>query len=160
MLTLLLMFHIRSVKAMMFDRGCLDMKRDLSFVDDAILSQAAYDQPRELGADFTPGSNDVICSKGAESYNHVGNNRFRKLILSQLEQYEKASKPEKTLIVSSMVETIRDSGGSFIRQHIKTQRWHEVGNKLAREKAGQAIRSFLRKSKARCAVLRKKESCS
>lgn len=132
------------------------MKRDLSFVNEVILSQAAFDQPRELDADFRPGRNDVICSKGAESYNHAGNNRFRKLILSQLERYEQASKPEKTLIVSSIVETIRDSGGSFIRQNIKTQRWHEVGNKLARDKAGQAIRSFLRKSKARSAVMKMK----
>jgi hypothetical protein len=56
-----------------------------------------------------------------------------------------SSKLEKSLIVSSIIDTIREGGGSFVRQDTRSKTWVEVGDRLAREKAGQAIRASLRK---------------
>lgn len=58
-------------RASMVDRGWLNsMHKDLSFVDSRVLGQAAIDEARPLPDGFKPGSFDVICSRGAFSYNH------------------------------------------------------------------------------------------
>ena len=116
-------------------------------MDSRILAQAPNDEPRELPDGFQPGSRDVICSRGADCYNHAGNQFFRLQLEENLEAYSSASsKLAKGLIVSEVIEKVREQGGSFVRQDPRTGRWFEVGDRLAREKTGQAMRSTLRKS--------------
>lgn len=136
----------------MVDRGCLDMNNmnnDVSFVDSRVFSQAGKDQRRrELPADYFPQNNDVICSRGADSYNHIGNKKFRSIVDYQLGNYTKASsKLEKSLIVSSIIDEVRHNGGVFLRRDARTDSYYEVDEKLSREKAGQAIRAQIRKMK-------------
>jgi len=90
-----------------------------------------FQSARELPVDFTPRSNDVICSRGAESYNHEGNRRFRSLIDLRINEYKEAtSKIAKTTIVSEVVDTILQNGSLFVRQN-RTGHWSDVGDKVS-----------------------------
>ena len=101
-----------------------------------------------LAADFSPSMYDVICGRGKECYNHVGNRRFRVSIEMVLDKYTRAeTKTEKSLIVMTLVDKIRSncgpSGGGFIRFDRKTNRWYEIGDEAAREKVGQTLRETM-----------------
>jgi len=91
-----------------------------------------------LPPNFTPGPRDVVCARGKQAYNHTGNRRFRVVIEMNLERYSKATtKMEKSLIVSSIVDCIRQASpeGGFLRE--EGGRWYEAGDQAAREKVGQ-----------------------
>lgn len=97
---------------------------------------------------FTIACFDV--KRGKEVYTHYGNRRLKVLVDINLEKYIQAkSKLEKTIIVSSIVETIREAStsGGFVRKCPKTGEWHEVRNvkirksKRADSNSTQAVRS-------------------
>lgn len=91
-----------------------------------------------------PGPNDVICARGKNALNHPGNRRFREMIRSNVENYKQArTKLEKSLIVSSIVDTIRQSSpdGGFVKR--EDGLWFEVGDHIAREKCGQRYAKHL-----------------
>ena len=95
-------------------------------------------------ADVGVGVNDVRCARGKSSYNHSGNKRFRQLLQSHVEEYERAqSRLEKSIIVSAVVRQIQDTSplGRFVRR--KDNAWVEVGEGAAREKVGQGFRDLL-----------------
>jgi len=94
---------------------------------------------RPLGPEFLgPGENDVICARGKRALNHSGNRKFRGMIEANLHKYSLATtKLEKSLIVSSIVQNVRESSpdGGFVKQEEGI--WYEVGDHIAREKCGQ-----------------------
>lgn len=93
---------------------------------------------RRLPGFLGPGEYDVICARGKRALGHPGNRRFRAMIEDNLEKYSKAnSKLEKSLIVSEIVDAVRESSpyGGFIREEGGV--WYEVGDHIAREKCGQ-----------------------
>lgn len=94
---------------------------------------------RRLPSTFQgPGPNDVICARGKRALHHHGNRVFRALIQANLKQYsEAATKLAKSLIVSAIVDTVRQSSpdGGFVKQEGGV--WYEVGDHIAREKCGQ-----------------------
>jgi hypothetical protein len=97
-----------------------------------------------LPANFEPGSMDVICARGKEAHSHPGNRRFRLSVSMILERYSKATtKLDKSLIVSSIVDTVRQASphGGFIKKQGGC--WFEVGDHVAREKIGQSFRDLL-----------------
>lgn len=82
----------------------------------------------------------------------VGNRRFRLCIENNLQRYNKAtSKHERSLVVTSIVDAIRDSRtsehGGFVRKDVASGRWYEVGDKTAREKVGHALRDAIKLKK-------------
>lgn len=88
----------------------------------------------------------VICAKGKAAANHVGNKRFRQIVRFHLQKYSNASsKSDKSRIVSSIVDTIRQASqeGGFVKYDTQTGAWYEVGDHLAREKVGQTLRDAL-----------------
>mmetsp|Transcript_65442 Transcript_65442/g.98694 ORF Transcript_65442/g.98694 Transcript_65442/m.98694 type:complete len:371 (-) Transcript_65442:84-1196(-) len=106
-----------------------------------------------LPPDFVPGKWDVICQRGKECFEHVGNRRFRMCIDSHLDSYVKVkSRQQKSKIVTSIVQNIRkaasSSGGGFVRKDLLTRRWFKVDDKLAREKVGQALRDAIKTRRA------------
>lgn len=84
-----------------------------------------------LGKDFVPNNYCVLCGRGKDYYNAVGNRRFRVIVKMSLERYAKAeNKSEKGQIVSEVVDVVRQSGGAFIKhQH---GAWWEIGDRMAR----------------------------
>lgn len=82
---------------------------------------------------FEPGLDDVICGRGKKCYNHVGNERFRKRVLTFLDEYSRAkSKVDKSGVLSKVVDEVRQCSpnGGFVKQDTDG-RWHEVGDFLA-----------------------------
>ena len=80
----------------------------------------------------------------------VGNQRFLLCVENHLKKYLKASsRSEKSAVISSIVTSIRESsthkGGGFVRFDIALNRWYEVGDKVARDKVGQALRDAVKR---------------
>ncbi|KAG7348969.1 hypothetical protein IV203_011566 [Nitzschia inconspicua] len=118
-----------------------------------------------LPPSFVPGKWDVICQRGKECFEHVGNRRFRVTIESHLEKYmEVKSRQQKSRIVSSIVDGIKHSagqeGGGFVRKDLLTRQWFRVSDKLAREKVGQALRDAIktRRTITKKSLLKKSDS--
>lgn len=102
-----------------------------------------------LAVDFEPGPYDVICARGKQVWDHVGNRRFRLLIDLSIDRYMKArTRMDKSIMVFGLVDMIRQAsltGGGFVRR-IKCNgkmNWCEVGDITARDKVGHAIRDAI-----------------
>ena len=120
-------------------------------------------EPRLLPMDYEPRKCDVLC--GRMSNNHVGNKYFRSLISMHMERYINApNRQQKSNLVSRIVQLVRHSGGNFIKlvevgdgdddacamgllNHGSPRdghrQWYEIGDKLAKEKCGHAIRDMI-----------------
>ncbi|CAB9502990.1 Nitrilase family, member 2 [Seminavis robusta] len=134
----------------MVDRGNFKQQQ-ICFLDESIVIQAKMDS-KNLPPSFKPDNWSVICGRGKECYGHVGNKRLKVLVNASLERYSATkSKMEKTLIVTSIVDSVREASpsGGFVKQDPKTKSWYEVGDAVAREKVGQLLREALSKRRAK-----------
>jgi hypothetical protein len=84
--------------------------------------------------------NDVLCGRGGGTNVHPGNRRFRDLINANRRAYLKARKNDKPAISRSIVRTIREMNGRFLKKDEKLGLWFEIGDDGAREKTSQALR--------------------
>lgn len=84
--------------------------------------------------------NDVLCGRGGGTNVHPGNRRFRDLINANRRAYLKARKNDKPAISRTIVRTIRDMNGRFLKKDEKLGLWFEIGDDGAREKTSQALR--------------------
>jgi hypothetical protein len=99
----------------------------------------------KLPDDFEPNSYTVLCGRGKDHYNWVGNRRFRVIVNMNLERYLSArTKAEKTRIVMDVVELVHDCGGAFAKRHVNGD-WYDIGYDAAREKVGALFRDALQK---------------
>ena len=95
---------------------------------------------------FVPGPFDVICARGKRAYNHEGNERFREHVKLYASRYAAlTTKLERTLLLSEIVEWVKEKGSGFIKVDRETGVWYEVSDLLAREKVGQQVRESLSK---------------
>lgn len=112
-----------------------------------------------LPSDFVVSPYTVLCGRGKECFESVGNRRFRVLVQCQLHRYSQAdSKRAKSQIVSEIVEMVRSAGGAFVKE--KQGCWYEVGDVVAREKVGALFRDCLftrYRSASKCKVARRKQ---
>jgi hypothetical protein len=91
---------------------------------------------------FQPSDYSVVCGRGNDSFNHVGNRRFRILASIFVERYSRTdSKTAKSAIVSKIFAVIHQAGGMFCK--FKKGSWCEVGNHQAREKVSALLRDLL-----------------
>lgn len=89
---------------------------------------------KPLPEDFVLGEYDVVCGRGRKCFNHIGNQRFRKIVFDCLPKYADASaKLEKTYIICDVVNRIRKGSpnGGFVKKDPSTGRYVEVGDFLA-----------------------------
>jgi hypothetical protein len=87
-----------------------------------------------LPADYVPGDDDVICGRGKECMDHIGNMKFRTLVKEKLDRYSSASnKTEKSLIIMETINEVREQSpfGGFIRRDNKTGTYFEAGDFIA-----------------------------
>ena len=91
-----------------------------------------------------PGSNDVLLGRDKMVLHHSGNYRFKHLISSYQDQYDKSPRMEKTIIATEIVGTIQRLGGRFLKKE-KDSGWIEVEDKVAREKVSNAFRDRRKK---------------
>jgi hypothetical protein len=131
----------------------VDAKRAKAEVETAALKQAVADasaSPSNLSQQAPiPASkegikfysrNDVLCGRGGGTNVHPGNRRFRDLINANRRAYLKARKNDKPAISRSIVRTIREMNGRFLKKDEKQVLWFEIGDDGAREKTSQALR--------------------
>ena len=95
--------------------------------------------PSQAGIKFYS-RNDVLCGRGGGTNVHPGNKRFRDLINANRRAYLKARKNDKPSISRSIVRTIRQMNGRFLKKDEKLGLWFEIGDDGAREKTSQALR--------------------
>jgi hypothetical protein len=94
-----------------------------------------------LPPSYQPTDWDVCCGRGKRHWNHPGNLRFRQLIQSKLQRYmDTPTRSGKTLVVVSVVEEIRRSGGHFLKQDASNEQWYDIGDAEARDKVGHSLR--------------------
>jgi hypothetical protein len=118
--------------------------RDIADLAKTVRATSTCDEMKPLPANFEPGPMDVICARGKQAHSHSGNRRFRLSVSMNLERYSKATtKLDKSLIVSSIVDTVRQASpdGGFLKKQVGC--WFEVGDHVAREKVGQSFRDLL-----------------
>lgn len=103
---------------------------------------AAAKSMRQLPDGFQPGDFDVICGRGRNVFNHMGNERFRTIVSGYLDRYNQAnSKLEKSFILSEIVTLVRESSpnGGFVKKNPKTGKWMEVGDFLGEFMIGVSL---------------------
>lgn len=99
-----------------------------------LLKGIAAHSTRPLPPDYTLGNKDVFCGRGCRCFNHIGNQRFRAIVESQLDRYSKAkTKMDKTVVICEVVNFVRANSpdGGFVKKDPLTGRFFEVGDFLA-----------------------------
>jgi hypothetical protein len=87
---------------------------------------------------------DVYCGRGNDCYHHPGNQIFRSMIRQYIDRYHNAiSKYDKSFIIDTIVTTVRQRGGNFVKKEILTGRFYEVGDYLAVRSSLSMIPTFL-----------------
>jgi hypothetical protein len=80
------------------------------------------------------GDSDVFCGRGRKCSDHVGNQRFRKMVNDCLHQYVEArTNLGKTLIIRKIVDRVRQrsQNGGFVKYDPITGRYNAVGDFVA-----------------------------
>jgi hypothetical protein len=105
-------------------------------------SSASRQKKPRLPVEFPTSDYSVVCGRGKDSFDHVGNHRFRILAKLSIERYSNAdSRTEKSAIVSEIIAVIHQAGGIFC--NFKKGEWCEVGDHQAREKVSSLMRDLL-----------------
>lgn len=118
---------------------------------------APFEEKQQLPLGFKPSKYAVICARGNAVKSHPGNIRFTQLVEDSLKNYADASsKLEKSIIVSSIIDSIRRDApeGAFVKKEKGI--WYEVGDHHAREKCGQRLRDLLSSKYASSSAAKKK----
>jgi hypothetical protein len=95
-----------------------------------------------LSEAFSPGPCDLF--SGGKAKTHQGNQIFQSIIGRLAEKYAKAKgKLGKSLIVSEIIDTIRQKSpnGGFVKQD--GGKWYEVGDWTTKEKVRQSLHDIL-----------------
>ena len=83
---------------------------------------------------------NVLRGRGGGTNVHPGNRTFRELIDLHRRPYLTARKNNKPEILRSIVRTICEANGKFLRKDEKSGLWFEIGDDVAREKTSQVLR--------------------
>jgi hypothetical protein len=100
----------------------------------SLLKGIAAHSTRPLPSDYALGEQDVFCGRGCRCFNHIGNQRFRAIVESQLERYSAAkTKMDKTIVICEVVNYVRANSpnGGFVKKDPLSGRFFEVGDFLA-----------------------------
>ena len=88
--------------------------------------------------------NDVLSGRGGGVNGHPGNKRYRTFVNPMKAEYlsPRTRKSQKIHIAANIVWAIRQSNppGRFLKVDVSSGIWHEIGDKAAFQKTGQALR--------------------
>ena len=89
---------------------------------------------------LVPRPDDILMGRDKLARSHTGNIRFHHIIATRQEEYNNApSKDEKTIIAASIVLSIKESRGRFLK--LDEASWVIVSDEAARDKVTNAFRS-------------------
>jgi hypothetical protein len=86
---------------------------------------------------------DVLCGRGGESNNFIGNKKYRSIVNERKEEYRAIplkQRKEKTAFVRHIVQHVNNCGGRFVDLHEQTGHYYVVSMERARKKTSQALR--------------------
>ena len=89
---------------------------------------------------IVPGCNDVLMGRGKSSYNHIGNVRFRHMVLERSHLYEEARFTARTRVSEEVLVLIKDRSGRFLKDD--GIGWVEVSDEAAVKKISHAFRTI------------------
>jgi hypothetical protein len=118
-----------------------------AFISQTTNQTAFSSEPSSLGSKTSSqleqlSDYSVVCGRGKDSFNHVGNRRFRILASMFIGRYSEAdNKTAKSAIVSEIIAVIRQAGGDFCKN--TRGAWFQVGDHHAREKVSALLRDLL-----------------
>jgi len=82
-----------------------------------------------------PNDKDVLCGRGRGNFFHEGNQRFMKIVGTNLQLYIAASsRSQKSNIVKAVAEEVLGQGARFLKQVRGSCYWYEASTKAARLK--------------------------
>jgi hypothetical protein len=88
---------------------------------------------------IVPKNDDVLLGRGRPFQEHAGNMRCNYVIVETMEQYEAASRNDKTTIARNVLEKIKEYGGRFLKQNNRV--WEEVDDVEALRKISHSFRT-------------------
>ena len=89
---------------------------------------------------IVPGPKDILLGRDKLARSHTGNIRFHHITAIRQEEYDKAtSKDERSVIAASIVLSIKEAGGRFLK--LDKASWVVVSDEAARDKVTNAFRS-------------------
>ena len=102
-------------------------------------------QPQDPPAANVPGRFDVLLGvRGKASLQHPGNSRYCHIVEMNWPAYEEAAKYQKLEIADRVIETVRSSGGRFLK--LEDTQWIEMDDDtILREKVAHAFRNIRRR---------------
>lgn len=106
-----------------------------------------YQQPPDfwywLSASETVGEWDVLCGRGGESNNFIGNRKYRKMVNERKPAYREIpvkNRKAKTAFVRAIVQHVNNCGGRFVDLDERSGKYYVVTMDKARKKTSQALR--------------------
>lgn len=97
--------------------------------------------PNQIDTIYFLTDHDVLCGRGAPNIHHPGNQYFRSLVKARQQEYGRARRQDKCIVVRSILNDIESRGGRFMRE-MSSGEWVDVHDAIAYEKACQALREF------------------
>ncbi|CAJ1932667.1 unnamed protein product [Cylindrotheca closterium] len=99
---------------------------------------------------YQPTGQDIICGRGRGSFLHEGNKVYLSLLRRNVHAYLHAKKRvEKSVIISTVVSSLKERGFRFLKQDDRNQRWYELSESDCYDRTAHAIRDLIRKQKGR-----------
>jgi hypothetical protein len=133
------------------EKGLVPLRKSPKPRDDALDDRVYCDEIGEF---------DVCLGRGPNRYSHEGNKHFHDLKQQMQPQYLEAPKEGKIGISQSLVDAIHAIGGRFLKYDEAKSMWYEVLNRVAREKAAQALRETFTKEERQKKRLKYKKAAN
>jgi hypothetical protein len=127
------------------------------FVRKRISSEATYREAIGDRIDY-PKKLDVLHGRGRPYQEYHGNAFLSTILSARRDEYNMASRFEKTVISYDIVKQIHDRGGRFIQRDEATGGWTVVPEAVAREKVSSGFRTRTRRQEEK-ALESQNESC-
>ena len=93
-----------------------------------------------------PTPRDVLLGRGKPYQDFIGNIRFGLLVDQYLDRHNMAPKFEKTILSMSVVQTVKNRNGRFLKKNKETDMWDVVSDDAARDKVAHAFRTKTQRS--------------
>lgn len=114
------------------------------------MPQATLSGRRLSSATYKPTGRDIICGRGRGSFLHEGNKFYLSLLRKNIDPYLAAKKRvEKSVIISTIVSSLKQCSFRFLKQDEMNQRWYELSDAECYERTAHALRDLIRKKKGR-----------
>lgn len=112
-------------------------------------------------SDRAMNKSDVLCWRGNITNKHIGNKRFRALVIEHQQEYNVVKKEDKAVVGKRIMSLIWEKGGRFLYQG-KHGLWTEAGKRDVLKKTLQVLRERLGVSEAgkSCAAHSRKRKSS